>query len=374
MRTLKLAINLGLSLAMLALCLWLVWPGPKDRVQLEAALDSLAWAELAPYLAAYLGLMVIQHLCRALRWSYLLAPLGVRIPTGPLLAISSVGFMAIIALPARLGELVRPGLLRRRGVSASAALGTVAVERIIDGLMISLLVFVACFAIRGPEAPAWMMPTAWAALGIFTAALVFLLFAMQRPEATVRVWLAISLLPRFAPGIARVIEVKLLDMIRGFGVMRDLDRLVKFCGWTVVYWAANGFAVWILAEAFQLELSLVGAFAVMGLVGVGISLPNAPGLIGQFQWFTLLGLSLYLGPAVLERATVWATVADAMGSPRAEGSLHGVALAFAIVQHLLQVGWYVAMGALGLASPWISLSDLRQVRAPAAPPEGTASP
>ena len=35
-----------------------------------------------------------QQLTRALRWKYLLAPLGVRIPNAPLLAISSVGFMA----------------------------------------------------------------------------------------------------------------------------------------------------------------------------------------------------------------------------------------------------------------------------------------
>ena len=74
-----------------------------------------------------------------------------RIPTGPLLAISSVGFMAILALPARLGEFVRPGLLRKRGISASAALGTVAVERIVDGLLVSLFVFVAFFALRGPR-------------------------------------------------------------------------------------------------------------------------------------------------------------------------------------------------------------------------------
>src|SRR5205823_12500303 len=100
------------------------------------------------YLAAYLALLVILHLCRALRWNYLLAPLGVRIPPGPLLAISSVGFMAILALPARLGEFVRPGLLRKHGVSASSALGTVAVERIVDGLLISLFVFVAFFSLR----------------------------------------------------------------------------------------------------------------------------------------------------------------------------------------------------------------------------------
>jgi uncharacterized membrane protein YbhN (UPF0104 family) len=364
----KLAFNLLLSFAMLALCLWLVWPDEVDRVQLEHALGSLEWATFAPYLGIYLGLMVISQLCRSLRWNHLLAPLGVVIPAGPLLAISSVGFMAIIAMPARLGELVRPGLLRRRGISASAALGTVAVERIIDGLMISLFVFGAFFAIRGPHAPAWMMPTAYGALGLFTAALVFLIFAMRRPEPTVTFCLRLTLLPRFAPGIAHVIEAKLLDMIRGFAVLRDVARLVKFCAWTLVYWSANGFAVWILSEAFHLELSLVGAFAVMGLVGVGISLPNSPGMVGQFQWFTVLGLSLYLGPAVLEHGNMWASVAHGLGAPATQGSLHGTALAYSIVQHLLQVGWYVAMGALALASPWVSFHDLRHARDATPPP------
>src|SRR4029078_1219748 len=96
----------------------------------------------------------------ALRWNFLLAPLGVRIPNAPLLAISSVGFMAILALPARLGGFVRPGLLRKRGVSATAGLGTVAVERIVDGLLVSLFVFGAFFALRGPHAPRCMIQTA----------------------------------------------------------------------------------------------------------------------------------------------------------------------------------------------------------------------
>src|SRR5688572_15281165 len=191
---------------MLGLCLWLVWPDAVDRQQIGVAFERLSFAQFAPYIAAYFGLMIVVHLCRSLRWTYLLAPLGIRIPPGPLLAISSVGFMAILALPARLGELVRPGLLRRRGISASAALGTVAVERIIDGLMISLFVFCAFFAIRSEDSPGWMMPTAYTALGIFFAALVFIVFAMKRPEATVKFSLKLSLLPRFAPRIAAVIE------------------------------------------------------------------------------------------------------------------------------------------------------------------------
>lgn len=349
----KLAINLILSLAMLALCLWLVWPGATERDDIRAALERLEWATFAPYLGGYLGCMVVSHLCRALRWNYLLAPLDVQVPAGPLLAISSVGFMAILALPARLGEFVRPGLLRRRGVSASAALGTVAVERIVDGLMISLFVFGAFFAIRGPDSPGWMMPTAYAALGAFVVALVFLVFAMWRPEATVRFSLKVSLVERFAPRLARVLEQKLLDMIRGFAVLRDVANLTKFCLWTAVYWSANGLAVWVLARAFGLELSIVGGFAVMGLVGVGISLPNSPGLVGQYQWFTLLGLSLYLGHGVMDDGT----------------PLHASAFAYSIVQHLLQVIWYVGMGALGLASPWVSFADLRAMRRSQASPE-----
>ena len=341
----KLAINLALSLGMLALCLWLVWPGASERHELGQAFQRLEWSSFGPYLAAYLGLQVIVHLCRSLRWNHLLAPLGVKVPAGPLLAISSVGFMMILALPARLGEFVRPGLLRRRGISASAALGTVAVERIVDGLLISLLVFGTFFSLRGPGAPGWMMPTAYTALGVFSGALVFILFAMWQPERTVGFCMRMSLLPRIAPRIATTIELKVLDMIRGFAVLKDGKQLTAFLIWSVIYWTANALGVWILALAFGLPLSLVGGFAVMGLVAVGISLPNSPGLVGQFQWFTLLGLSLYL-PGVMDKTS----------------DMHAQALAYAITQHLLQVTWYVAMGVLGMASPWVSFADLRASR------------
>ncbi|MCX5744407.1 MAG: lysylphosphatidylglycerol synthase transmembrane domain-containing protein [Proteobacteria bacterium] len=342
----KLAINLLLSALMLSLCLWLVWPGAGDRHELANAFARLEWSSFAPYLAAYLGLQIVVHICRSVRWNNLLAPLGVRVPTGPLLAISSVGFMAILALPVRLGEFVRPGLIRKHGVSASGALGTVAVERIVDGLLISLLVFAAFFMKRGPDAPGWMMPTAYAALGVFSAALVFLVFALWRAEPTVKFCLRLTLLPRLAPRISRAIEAKLLEMIRGLSVLKDKKNLAIFMVWSFVYWIANGLGVWILARAFGLDLSMWAGLAVMGLVGVGISLPNAPGLVGQFQWFTLLGLSVYLGPDVMTKGT----------------ELHVTCLAYAITQHLLQVTWYVGMGALGLATPWVSLADLRVAR------------
>lgn len=203
----RLAINLVLSLGMLALCTWLVWPNDDTRTGLHTVFAAMHWGQFALYVAGWLGLQIIVHLCRSLRWNDLFAPVGIRVPTGPLLAISSVGFMAILTLPVRLGEFVRPGLLGKGGYStASAALGTVAVERVVDGLMISLLVFGACFARRGADAPDWMMPTAYGALAVFALALVFVVGAMRRPALTIRIALAISLLPRISPRIAKKVR------------------------------------------------------------------------------------------------------------------------------------------------------------------------
>lgn len=350
----KLAVKLFLSSAMLALCTWLIWPDAKTRSDLAAAVDSLQWITFRPYLLGYLCLHVVMHFCRAWRWNNLLAPLGVRLAPGPLLAISSLGFLAILALPARLGEFVRPGLIRKRAnLSAAVALGTVAVERVVDGLMVSMFVFGALFTLRGPDAPGWMMPAAYLALALFSSALLFLVFALWRPDATVHWCLRLSLLPRLAPGLVPLLERKLHDIIRGFAALHDRSNMLQFFGWSLLYWGANGIALWLLAQPF-FQLSLLAGFGTMAVIAVGITLPNSPGLVGQFQALTLAGLSLYLGSDVLHQGT----------------AAHVQALTFAILHHALQVIWYFTFGVVALATPWVSLADVLAVRkvAPEAEP------
>lgn len=335
----KLAINIGLSLVMLVVCMWAIWPD--DTGALMDSFERLELRTFWPYLLGYLALLGVTHFCRAWRWNNLLEPIGVRLPPGRLLAISSVGFMAILALPARLGEFVRPALIRQKGkVSAAAALGTVAVERIVDGLLVSVFVFGALFSLRGPDAPDWMMPTAWAALGVFTAAMVFLLFALRWPERTVRTAVAMTLARRFAPRVASKLEEKLHSMISGFTVLRDRKNLLVFLVWSLLYWTANGFSLLVLAHGFGLDLSVTAAFATMGLVAVGITLPNSPGLTGQYQYFTSLGLGLYLAEPVVKTT----------------------GMAFAHALWGIQVVWYLGMGALALASRHVSFAEVVESR------------
>ncbi|HYU15840.1 MAG TPA: lysylphosphatidylglycerol synthase transmembrane domain-containing protein [Candidatus Acidoferrum sp.] len=335
----KLAINIVLSLVMLVVCVWAVWPD--DPGMIARAFRQLEWSAFWPYLAGYGLLLAVTHFCRAWRWNNLLEPIGVRLGGGRLLAISSVGFMAILALPARLGEFVRPALIRQKGkVSAAAALGTVAVERIVDGLLVSIFVFGALFARRGPDAPRWMMPTAYAALGVFSAAAIFLVFALRWPERTVRIAVAMTLAPRFAPKIAAKLEEKLHSMIRGFLVLKDARNFIQFLAWSIAYWGTNGLSLWVLGRGFGLDLPFVAAFAVMGLVAVGITLPNSPGLTGQYQWFAGLGLGLYLPYDVM----------------RSRGE------AFTHLLWGLQVIWYIGVGGLALLSRHVSFAEVVESR------------
>jgi uncharacterized protein (TIRG00374 family) len=347
----KLAINVALSLVVLALCLWLVWPDAQNRAELARVLSSLHVATFWPYLAGYLVALGATHFFRAWRWNNLLRPIGVSLPPGKLLAISSVGFMAILALPARLGEFVRPALLRKKGeVSASAVLGTVAVERIVDGLIVSFLVFGCCLAIHlgnPPDEKWWMMPTAYASLALFVAATTFLAFALRWPRVTTRIAVRLTLLDRLAPRVGAALERKLLELIRGFLVLRDGKNLAMFGVWSVIYWLVNGVSMMVLARVVGLSLSPVAALATMGIVAVGISLPNSPGLVGQYHILTIAGLSLYLPPEV----------ANTTG------------LAYAILLHGIQVAWYVIVGAIAMFTSHVSFADMRSKPAPASAPE-----
>ena len=77
---------------------------------------------------------------RTWRWHYLLRPLK-SVPLGRLFPIVVIGYMGNNIYPARIGELVRAYVLKRKEeVSVSASLATVIVERIFDGVV--MLIFV----------------------------------------------------------------------------------------------------------------------------------------------------------------------------------------------------------------------------------------
>lgn len=317
------------SLFVGGVCTWLV----VKNMEWQSVWGHLSDLPALPLLL-YVASLAPTHFFRAARWEYLLRPIGVSVPLRRLLPISSVGFMAIMALPFRLGEFVRPYYLVREGrCRMSAALGTVAVERVVDGLIVSSILFGTYLLSREqfsrPVAVLGGAPLsyfAWLSLAIFLAATLFLGLALRWPALTIRWSLRLSLLPRFAPGLAHKISDKLEALIHGFRALAQPRHLVPFLLQSFAYWGLNGLGMWLLARGMGLPVSFAAAYAMMAFTGVVISLPNAPGLVGQFQ----------VGIIAVLAAFVDAKLVSAQGG------------AYAIVVHGLQVVWYLSAGVFSL--------------------------
>jgi uncharacterized protein (TIRG00374 family) len=321
----KLIAKIALSLAVGVLCIALA-VHKIDLQQTKAVLLAMPLEAVLLYVLC----MVPVHVLRAWRWKYLLRPIGVSLPLRRLMIISTVGFMAILALPFRLGEFARPYYVAKEGQSRmSEVLGTVAVERIVDGLVIAILLFATYLFSLAPGARAYppvLAFSAWLALLGFLGLTLFLGLALRWPDATIRALLTTTLLRKFAPAFADKLADRLRALIRGFRALGHARDMLPFLAQTALYWTANGLGMWLLARLMHLPIPIHAAFAAMAFTGVVISLPNAPGLVGQFHAGILLALAAYLPDHIL-------------------ASVGG---AYAIAVHGIQFVWYVGLGFLAL--------------------------
>ncbi len=287
---LSLVIGAGFALLLRAGALPLV-PDPASFARVE-------WWTLP----AYVGVWAVVHTLRAARWHYLLAPIK-HVPLGRIVSASFIGFAAIVVLPLRTGEVVRPVLLRREGVSAWAATGTVAAERVIDGLFLTTLLFVALAAstpldplpdrIGDLAVPVAVVPrAAYAMLAVFAAAFVAMGVFYWRREfarrATERVVGLVS--PRLATWLSDKVE----QVASGLGFLPRWRYSAPFLGWTALYWAANICGIWLLAWGAGLDaIGPVQACVIMGVIALGILVPNAPGFFGAFQVSVYAALAMF---------------------------------------------------------------------------------
>ncbi|NQW63662.1 MAG: flippase-like domain-containing protein [Deltaproteobacteria bacterium] len=278
--------------------LWLTLQGMADEVGGSAGITGLwrstvasAQAVEARYLWVYVASFVVVHAARVGRWVVMVRGIS-DVPAGEVLHVGLVGFAAIVLFPLRLGEFVRPLLLQRRaGVPFSAGLGTAVVERVADGLIITLVLFLSILA--APVAASEVVRSAgWVSLLVFVSATVGLtLFAWKR-------WLAERIVSetvgRLAPGFSR----SLIGMMETFSVgVQSLyggGRLGWFLLLTAVYWSANAFGMWWLARGFGFMLPWYAGWGLLGTLVVGLMIPTGPGFLGNFQYFVQEGLRLYL--------------------------------------------------------------------------------
>lgn len=297
--------KLGLSLLPAAGFVWLLQRGALPLVPEHGALERVPAQSIALYVVVWSAM----YLLRTSRWWLLLRPIE-PVPLRTVLRVGCLGLAAVVLLPFRMGEAVRPILIRREGkLSAWAATGTVGAERVLDGLSVSVLLLVSLAVARPMDplpdrigdlpVPASLVPGAALSAAIVFAAGsvvmgVFFLWRAWARRMTELVLGKVSL--RFAKWLAARVE----DVAEGLGFLKQPRYAVPFVIATIAYWLLNAATFWVLADACGLgDIGFFGAAATMGVVSLGILVPATPGFFGAFQLATYAGLAMYLSPALV---------------------------------------------------------------------------
>ena len=333
---LKLALRAVVSIAMSAVFIWL----SLRHTDVRAVAGAMASADPVRVLL-YVGVLLLVHLVRTVRWGILLEPLG-HVSFKRLNSASAVGFMLLMLLPLRLGEFARPLLIARPppggGVQLrrSGALASIVVERIVDGIFMGLMGMI-CLRMLGASAAGKYvdfarMASLLVALGFFSLCVVLVLAVLFRDRA---LRLASAVLTPFSPRIAGK-AVSMLEAFIGAVHLGSGWKVAWFFVLTAVYWGLNGVGLALLAPAFGFNgLTALMIAVILTIQVVGVMVPAGPGMVGTMQFFLQAGLSLF----------------DSDGF-----SARGVAYANTI--WLLQFGAQVALGVIFLVSGHVSLKGL----------------
>jgi uncharacterized protein (TIRG00374 family) len=223
---------------------------------------------------------------RAWRWHYLLKPIK-KIPTGTMFPIVTIGYMGNNIYPFRAGEVLRAVILKRRqGVSVSASLATIFVERIFDGVVMLSFIFLNLPELAKLNGASGVVgniqQVAVYGTVAFAAALIVFLLAAMFPQITTKVglWLIEHLLPKRFHIKAISLTNKFLD---GLASLRSPANILMVFATSAVIWLLETGKYWFVMHAFNFDVSFFTLMLMNGIVNLATTIPSAPGYIGTFD-------------------------------------------------------------------------------------------
>jgi hypothetical protein len=274
----RLILAIGVSALFLLAVVW--------NVDIRQTKEALRTADYA-YVPLAVLLSLLTNILRSYRWKYVLNPIRpIGIPS--LFAGVAVGYMANNVLPARLGEVVRSYYLgKKEGLSKSATLATIVVERLLDGL--TLLLFLTLISLFFPF-PDWIKKVGWLAAAILAAFSVFLLFLVAKKNLTLELvrrstaWVPAHVADR-VHGLAG-------SFLAGLAILNHRRDALLASVFSVLAWIVEAGTYYVVSLCFGFHLPVYAAFVTVAIVNFGILLPAAPGYIGTFEFFCISALDL----------------------------------------------------------------------------------
>ncbi len=308
-------------------------------------IDELASANYL-YLVPAVAVYFVGVYFRALRWQFLLSPMR-RFPVKRLYPVVVIGYAANNLLPMRLGELVRSYYLaRQENFSTSSALGSVAVERVFDGLTLIALVAVTVPWLLLLGQFDWTAGVSQTTATVLAVVVVLLFGGFLLLFTLLASWRGFSdLVMRLLgllPGRLGILGLRFFDsFVSALGILNSprkhlalvvLSSPIWFCEFVVYFLVSYTFDIGSHFDSWGTYVLAIALLTATSNLATGI--PSAVGGIGPFEVVAQQTLTA-LGVAV------------------------GVAVNYALVVHL--VALWLPVNLVGLALLWRQNLNLRQI-------------
>ena len=238
-----------------------------------------------------IGLGMLSHISRSLRWQMLTKSMGYKISFMNSFMGVMIGYFANLAIP-RMGELTRCGVVSKyENVPFSKLLGTVVTERVFDMIMLLLLTLIVVVTqfkqvgifldnnedIKEKLYGMFSSPVTWGILVLLVLGLIGFIWFLRKGSFFTR-------LHHFMTGLKE-----------GLLTVKDVDHKWLFIGYTIFIWLMYYLMLYVCFFCFKFTSGLgpLVGLTVFVLSSYGMVAPVQGG-VGAWHFMVIAALMIYL--------------------------------------------------------------------------------
>ncbi|MDI6808722.1 MAG: lysylphosphatidylglycerol synthase transmembrane domain-containing protein [Candidatus Eisenbacteria bacterium] len=208
---------------------------------------------------------------KTLKWRLILGPVK-RVSLFNLFSASLIGFASSNLLPAKVGELTKVyAVCKSESLGALPVLGTVALDRVLEGAAMVLVMF---FVFASTDVPGWLKSS-----GLSVSVISLILLPVLYVMASTRLGERFSFLARLK---------------QGFMILRSPASFVSAFLLSILIWCIHALILQFFFLAYGLTLPVWAPILFLVVVNLAIAVPSLPSAVGALEYAGITSL-LYMG-------------------------------------------------------------------------------
>jgi len=257
------------------------------------------------YLVGAMAIQLVAVWLRALRWTWLLAPIK-NVPLRTTFDATIIGYFGNSVLPVRMGELLRAYIVANNStLSVAQVVGSLIVERMLDVLGVVILALIFLFNFEIINIPNWLIFS----IVLTTVILFGILFLISSNKIS---WTFIKQRKYlFNSKLGSKFYDILKNIVTGLSVINKAPNKIGVYGFIFVLWGMYYLSFIFVVKSANLGLNWVDSGVLFIILSLAISIPAAPGYIGTYH-ATCVGALTTIYNIGLGESQTFAVLAHAM--------------------------------------------------------------